>query len=663
MKRNILATLLSAIALTAFADNTVKSPDGRLSVNVKCDDGVPTYSVSYDGKDVLLPSRLGLVANYADFSKGLKLKDAQSEENVTKEYDMTRTKQTHFKYVSNKMNLVFENKGGHCITVAFSVADNSVAFRYELHKPNTKDGRPLSAVILSETTSFKYPETATTFVCQQSTPMGGFARTKPSYEEVYEADVPILQRRSHSKQGFTFPCLIKVPDADSKTCYWTLISETGTTGNYCGCRLSDYNQETGYTVLFPQEGENNGIGSVTPAVPVPSATPWRTIVVGNSLKPIVESTVQFDLLDPLYEASQDYQPGHYTWSWILWGQSSMNWDDQVRFVDLASEMGYEYLLVDAIWDERLGYEGVERLAQYAHGKNVSLLLWYNSNGAENDAPQGPRGVMNNPIKRKKDMAWMKRIGVKGIKVDFFGGDKQQTMQLYEDILSDANDYGLQVIFHGCTLPRGWERLYPNFVASEAALASENVNFSDGHARSEGFEMTMHPFCRNAVGSFDWGGVFLNDHFSRDNKSRHPRYTSDVFELATAITNQTSINCVALTPNNLTDAPQFVLDFARRIPTTWQQMQYLDGYPTKYFVVARQHEEQWYVAGINGTDQAMKLTLDLPMFAGRDVKYYTDQPKGKDDLRCKSQLTTLKVNKNGRANVTIQPMGGIIIVEN
>ena len=135
-------------------------------------------------------------------------------------------------------------------------------------------------------------------------------------------------------------------------------------------------------------------------------------------------------------------------------------------------------------------------------------MWYNSNGAANDAPQGPRGVMNNAIRRKKDMAWMQKIGVKGIKVDFFGGDKQQTMQLYEDILSDANDYGLQVIFHGCTLPRGWERLYPNFVASEAALASENVKFSEHHAKSEGFEMTMHPFSRNAVAAFDWGGVFF-----------------------------------------------------------------------------------------------------------------------------------------------------------
>jgi hypothetical protein len=289
---------------------------------------------------------------------------------------------------------------------------------------------------------------------------------------------------------------------------------------------------------------------------------------------------------------------------------------------------------------------------------------------QNDAPQGPHGVMGNTIRRKADMAWMQRIGVRGIKVDFFGGDKQQTMQLYEDILSDANDYGIQVIFHGCTLPRGWERMFPNYISSEAALASENVNFSDWHARREGFELTMHPFSRNAVGSFDWGGIFMNKHFSRDNKSRHQRYTSDIFELATGITNQTSINCVAITPNNLTDMPKHILDFARRLPTTWDETQFIDGYPTRYCVMARRHAGQWYVGGLNGTNEPMTLRLHLPMLAGKTVTYYTDRTRhiqvdtdGKwSTCNYDSDKLTLKVDRKGYAKVTMQPLGGIIIVE-
>lgn len=183
---------------------------------------------------------------------------------------------------------------------------------------------------------------------------------------------------------------------------------------------------------------------------------------------------------------------------------------------------------------------------------------------------------------------MKSIGIKGIKVDFFGGDKQHTMQQYEDILSDANDYGIHVIFHGCTLPRGWERMYPNYISSEAVLASENVFFSDYHAKQEGFELTMHPFCRNAVAAMDWGGTIMNKYLSRDNKSRHRRYTTDVFEMASAIMNQAAIQCIAIYPNNLSELPQHEIDFLKSVPTTWDETKFIAGYPGKYAVVARRH---------------------------------------------------------------------------
>ena len=264
--------------------------------------------------------------------------------------------------------------------------------------------------------------------------------------------------------------------------------------------------------------------------------------------------------------------------------------------------------------------------------------------------------------RRKEMKWMQSIGIRGIKVDFFGSDKQVTMQLYEDILSDANDYGIQVIFHGCTIPRGWERMYPNYVASEAALASENVYFSDYHAKKEGFEMNMYPYTRNAVASFDWGGVIMNRYMSKDNKSRHQRYTSDAFEMATAITNQTSVNCVAMQPNNLQELPPFELDFLKSIPTTWDEVKFVDGYPTKYVVLARRHGSDWYVGGLNGTSEPKTLTLNLPMFAGQTVKYYTDNKQRKGDLTPPSVLKTLKVDKKGMVKVTIQPMGGIILIK-
>jgi hypothetical protein len=203
-------------------------------------------------------------------------------------------------------------------------------------------------------------------------------------------------------------------------------------------------------------------------------------------------------------------------------------------------------------------------------------------------------------------------------------------------------------------------MYPNYVSSEAALASENVMFDERHARAEGFELTMHPFCRNALGAFDWGGVIMNRHMSPDNRSRHQRHTGDVFEKATGITNQTLIQCIAMQPNNLEELPQFELDFIRELPTQWDETRFIDGYPSRYVVLARRHGNQWYVAGLNGTDQPLTLTLKLPMLAGQTVSLYTDLPKRKGEEIGPSTMKQLKIGKNGTARLTIQPMGGIIL---
>ena len=665
MKQMIgIAGILLLGALGAQAGNyTVKSPDGKLAVNVSCEGGKAFYTVDYEGKRMLSPSALGLVANYGDFSQKLSMGALKGGEVRHLSYNMSRIKKSHIRKDAVEATIGFLNEKKDSMTLHLHVSDNDIAYKYEMIRP--KKDNPKSVIIYNEVSGFNFPEKTTTFLCPQITPMTGWERTKPSYEEEYTPDAQ-MNVKSQYGVGYTFPCLFKVGNDG-----WVLVSETGVSSAYPGSRLSDYEPGKGYTIAFPQKGENNGIGSEYAGIPLPGETPWRTITVGSSLAPIVETTIPYDVVEPLYEASQQYKPSRYTWSWLIWQDGSINYDDQVKMIDVAAAQEYEAVLVDALWDKQIGRKRIEELSKYAKSKKVSLMLWYNSNGFENDAPQTPRQIMNNAIARKKEMAWMKKIGVVGIKVDFFGGDKQETMKLYEDILSDANDYGLEVIFHGCTLPRGWERMYPNYVSSEAALASENVYFTDYHAKKEAFEMTMHPFSRNAVASFDWGGVMMNKYFSEDNKSRHQRFTSDIFEMATAITNQSSVNCICLYPNNLQDVPQWELDWLKNVPTDWEDTRFIAGYPTKYAVIARKAGNlngsgaalsagKWFVGGLNATDKPLALTLDLPMFAGKTVTYLTDQPKKKGEKFFTSVKKTLKVGKNGKAKVVIQPNGGIII---
>ena len=659
MKRICYFVFLAFMTANVWAEDVkIASPDGKVNVTVTDQGGIPTYMITYDGRVMLKPSRLGLKASIGDFTAGITIK-GQKQSRIDQKYEMTRIKTSQVHYVATEAVIAMQNAQGWPLTVTFRVSNHDVAFRYTLHRgPNDT---PRCALVYSEASAFNLPQHTTTFICPQSKPMDGWERTKPSYEEEYKADAA-MDLPSQYGQGYTFPCLFHVGNDG-----WVLVSETGTGSNYVGCHLSDYQKDLGYTIAFPNQDEMNGMGSPYAGISLPGSTPWRTITMGTTLKPIVETTIPYDLVEPLYQPTHKYKPGRYTWSWLIWQDESCNYDDQVQFVDLAATMGYEYCLVDALWDQRIGREGIEKLSRYACSKGVRLMLWYNSNGMWNDAPQSPVGCMNTSWAREREMKWMEENRIAGIKVDFFGGDKQEMMKLYEDILVDANRHGLQVIFHGCTLPRGWERMYPNYVASEAMLASENVYFTEHHARQEGFELCTYPFTRNAVGSADWGGVLMNTHMSRDNKSRHPRYTSNVFEMASALIMQSSINAVVLCPNNLSELQPFELDFLRELPTTWDETRFLDGYPTRYVALARRHGSKWYVGALNGTQEPISMTLDLSMFANQTMTCLTDQPlkKSKKAQDNAQQLPTpvqkqLKVPQDGKVQITIQPMGGIII---
>ena len=630
---------VASVTMVSAEEYNVASPDGRIDVSISDDGGRLRYETCLDGVQMLQPSALGLLTSVGDFSKGLQIVGEESR-SVNETYKMRNTKASHVYYCANELTLKVKNAAGQQFSVQFRVSNRDVAFRYLLERQG-KDGDTKRTRVLRELSAFNPVGGTKTFLCPQIGPETGWEQTKPSYEERYLLDQE-MNVRSQFGLGYTFPCLFRVPSSsnDSRSArpegalskqsgerknnnYWMLISETGVTSQYCGSHLSDYTAGEGYSIAFPHEGENNATGSVEPSVTLPSATPWRTITMGSTLAPIVETTVAYDLVSPLYQPSIAYKGGRYTWSWLVWQDESINYGDQVQFIDLASKMGFEYTLVDNWWDERIGRDRIAELSRYAQERGVSLMLWYNSNGSENDAPQTPRDCMSTSIARHREMAWLRSIGVKGIKVDFFGGDKQQTMQLYEDILADANLYGIQVIFHGCTLPRGWERMYPNFVASEAVLASENVFFNPYHAQNEGVELTLHPFIRNAVASMDWGGVIMNKYLSRDNKSRHRRATSDMFEIATAITNQSEVNCIAMQPNNLSELPAIELELLREMPTQWDETRFIDGYPGRYVVMARRHADRWYIAALNGTGEPLSLDLSLPMLDGTAFTLYTD----------------------------------------
>ena len=642
----IVMAMLLGSSVASAENKQMTSPDGKLVVTVADMDGRPSYSVSYDNVLFLKPSPLGMIANIGDFSSGMSLEKNVSTNKIDETYELASIKKSKVHYVANEAVFSFTQQGKTIYDVIFRISNNDVAFKYKMYP----QGETLSCVVKQEVTGFAFPDGTTTFLCPQSKPMGGFARTSPSYETSYTADD--VAGKNGWGEGYTFPCLFRNGDNG-----WVLVSETGVNGGYCASRLLGHKGGV-YTIGFPQEGEANGNGTVSPGIALPGETPWRTITVGKTLAPIVETTVPFDVVKPLYPAKGEYTYGRGSWSWIIGMDGSTNYKEQLRYIDFSAAMGYQSVLVDALWDKQIGRDKIEELAKYGKDKGVALYLWYNSNGYWNDAPQTPRGIMDNAIARRKEMKWMQSIGIRGIKVDFFGGDKQMTMQLYEDILSDANEYGLLVIFHGCTLPRGWERMYPNFASSEAVLASENLHFSQGSCDHEAFNATLHPFIRNTVGSMDFGGSALNKYYNADNAPRGSRrVTSDVYALATAVLFQSPVQHFALAPNNLTDSPSWAIDFMKEVPTTWDEVRFIDGYPGKYVILARRHGDKWYIAGVNAQKETLKLKVNLPMFSnGEKVRLFSD------DKALQGGVKQIEIGKKQELQLSIPCNGGILIVK-
>lgn len=646
MKKIFFAVAFSAAIPVMLQAETVSSPDGRLVVDVTASGGVPTYSVNYDGKTFIDASPLGLKADIGDLSSGMAMSNVSDIEKVIDSYSQQNLKKSNKEYTANRRAYSFSKDGKPVYDIVFQVGDNDIAFKY-VFAPNDK---AKVARIDDEVTSFVLPEATTTFLCPQMKPMTGFARTAPSYETSYTADAPMGE--NGYGDGYVFPALFKVGDDG-----WMLISETGVDGSYCGSHIANVGGNV-YKVAFPNPAELNGLGSSSAGVTLPGETPWRTITLGTTLAPIMETTVATDVVRPKYAPSQDYKSGKGTWSWITRQRDSGPYSEQIEFIDLAHAMGWNSVLIDACWDTNIGYDKIEELAKIAKDKGVDIFLWYNSNGYWNDAPQTPRNKMDRELPRREEMAWMKENGIRGIKVDFFGGDKQPMMQLYEDILKDANDYGLEVIFHGCTLPRGWDRMYPNFTAAEAVRASENLFFSEWECDNEAFSATFHPVCRNAVAAMDFGGSTLNKWWNSTDTpgKRHARKTSDVFQLATSVMFQSPVQHFAISPTNLQTAPEWALDFMKNVPTTWDDVKFIDGYPGKYMIMARRHGDTWYVTGINAMKEPLKTKISLPMLKGGTIKLYSD------DKDLNGKVKDVKLGKNQTIDIEIPTNGAFIAVQ-
>lgn len=638
---SFIQMLFGVLLLTSFvsASDTISSPDKKIKVTFVIDSqGKPLYSVKLDGKEIIRPSAMGLVRSDGSFAENLILVKVSETKKIKDDYVMLEGKRRHCEYQANKKVFTLKNSAGETMDIVFQVSNDGLAFRYEFPAGSQK-----TYSIEQEKTSFAF---AADTVCWQH-PMqpgkSGWKRTQPSYEEHYEMEKPVGSP-SPTGQGWSFPALFKTAGG------YCLICDSDVDENYCAARLADDCNGEVYKIAFPHPKEHRGeIDPVNPQIQVPFKSPWRVLIIGKNLNAIVESTLETDVARPCRITDCNFvRPGRAAWHWLRYGDESAEPNTIRKFIDFASQMRWEYVLIDAGWDKNIGYEKMPDIVGYAKEKNVGIILWYNSNGQWNDAPMTPKDKMAEKDIRRQEFAMLAKWGVKGVKIDFFGGDKQATMKLYLDILKDAADFKLMVNCHGATVQRGWQRTYPNLVTMEAVKGMEYVTFDQRNADLEPQHCCVLPFTRNVVGSMDFTPVVFMPTI-RNSQLR----TTPAFELALSVIFESGIQHFGLVPDEMRLMADFVTGFLQYVPTVWDETKLITGYPGKYVVMARRNGSAWYVAGINGQNSEEKLNADLSFLKGKwSGILITDGP---DRTFVRKPLESVN-----SCEVELKPYGGFVI---
>ena len=633
----VLCGILGQVAAKKVA--TINSPDKAISVAVELSKtGVATYSVLLDNALVLGRSDLGLLTKKSDFTNALSFVSVEEISEISDRYSLFSGKRTNCYYSANEQVIHFKNSEGKKIDVIFRVSDNGVAFRYFFPETSKEVVK-----ITREASSFRFMDGTKAFISPCAEVHTSWCNTNPSYEEPYIMGEDAASIKPIGP-GYIMPATFQYGDV------WMMLAETSVGSTYCGTRVNPdgYNYKTTFPNILERKSP---LEATYPEAKTPWYTPWRTVTISNGLAGLMESTLETDLAEPTMKGDFSWvKPGRSSWSWIIEKDNSVNYKTSKAYIDYAADMGWEYCLIDADWDTRIGYEKLQELIDYATPKNVGLLIWYNSAGSWNTVQYHPKDKLTFSLNRKAEFERIHKMGIKGVKIDFFCGDGQSMMAYYEDILVDAAKYKLLVNFHGTTHPRGWHRTYPHLVTMESVKGMEFITFEQRGADVQPQHTCVLPFTRNVNAPMDFTPTNLTD------LPNINRRTSSAYELALSVVFQSGVQHFATTPKGMSEVPAYVKAFMTNIPGQWDDVKFIDGYPGEYVIIARKAGDKWYIGGINGTKEAKEVEISLPFLEGKVAAEMIS-----DGVNNRSFSTSdLSLKKNKKIKLTMAPVGGFVI---
>ncbi len=605
----------------------LSSPDGVLELRSGISvDGQLVYCLGTRGDSTryLGYARLGIRVTGADFTDTLHIVDTASAVGRTA-YTLSVGKQISVDKPFRSLTLSLLNSADQPLDVEFKLYDDGLAFRYRLDQlPGD------SLVVTEERTEFMLSEGAR--VWRQ--PYDTVTQFSPGYEQYWvsvQASSP-----APSDRGYVVPLYAYRDSAH------VLIHESGIGKDYYASHLK--NDGNLYRLAKPLPEEAMGLYDTLATMRSTRSTPWRVVMAGPTPQSIVGNTLVTDVSpEATFEPWAEMAPGRAAWSWWSDWDSPQDYAKQVRFVDFAAEQGWEYLLVDANWERMRGGD-VGQLAAYAKTKGVGVWLWYNSGGPHNTVTEGPRDSMHAAGPRQREFARIAALGIVGVKVDFFQSDKQGVVRQYAEILEDAAAAKIMVNFHGCTAPRGWTRTYPNLMTMEAVVGAESYEFKQGFPERTPVQHTVLPLTRNAVGPMDYTPVTFTNR-------KYPHVTTDAHELALSVLFESGVIHYADDVDKYRALPEEVQRYLTTVPTVWDKSYYSGGEPGEWLAISRKREGRWYVAIVNGTNEARVVELGYP-FGELEVVPWTIFKDG-DGLEVETLSSVLP------RTITLEPYGGYV----
>ncbi len=594
MRKSILLSIFIVVGMSCRAADAVNatSPNGKLSVVAKGNG----YVVRYDNRTVMEVPFVGMESTTAG-TQGETRTALTYKGTVVADYEMVAGKRRH---CTNRAN-EYTASLGDGVTMVWRLYNDGVAFRYELTGGGGK-------AIPQESTTYRIAEGTKRWMQQWADSYEGFF---PLSTTARVKAVPSYSGQHLSSEGFNcrwgYPALLEpVPGV------FALLTEANIErGQSASCLWND--KEAELFRVVPDKNETTPSGDWH--------SPWRVLIIG-SLTDVVGSTLVTDVSEPCrLKDTKWIQPGAVSWVYWAYNHGSNDINIIKRYVDLAATLGLPYVLIDAEWDEMKDGATIEDALTYARSRGVRPMIWYNSSVGWVDGAPSPKFRLNKPEDREREFAWCERMGVAGVKIDFFSGDNQMNMDYCIDLLECAARHHLYVNFHGATIPRGWQRTYPNLLSTEGVYGAEWYNnvptFTD---RAAAHNATL-PFTRNVIGPMDYTPCAFTD-------SQHPHITTHAHELALTVLFESGLQHLADRPESFLAQPQAVKDFLGHLPTAWDDTQLIAGYPGEYVVLARRSGDTWYIAGINGTDVEQTLPIDLPSDGtSSKVTLFTDSGQG------------------------------------